>query len=262
MQFLPPTVTLVCRAIPILAVAAILSACSSDDDDSIELVSPASGIWTGSFTSEDSGLTWSHLALVSETGKAHFIQQSPQNDTQYVGSLLELANTPTIMGSHLLTLYGPLVGRVHVIRIESTIFPKDQLLGTYENTTLASAHGTFAFTYDPIYERPSSLAAVSGAWTGNVALTIDAAGNISGDGVSGQIAIIDPRFNVYNIKFTKELTPPPISLKGFSGLATLSDGAVPNDTLTYATVGEVGIECVVFFCFPKEESSTETLTRQ
>jgi hypothetical protein len=159
-----------------------------------------------------------------------------------------LTETPDFQEA--LTLLDPSLGIVLVLDIMGTIFPRNQIIGKYEDTPSGNT-GTFAFTYDPIYERGSSLTAISGTWSdGTRQLSIDSAGTISG-AATGQIEILNPAFNLYRITLDDPSHPFGLDLEG---LAALSDTAVANDTLVYA------VRTPLCLCFINSE--TARFTRQ
>jgi hypothetical protein len=89
-----------------------------------------------------------------------------------------------------------------------------------------------------VYERPSSFAAASGLWSGNVwgysnSITIDSRGVItgysaSGCDYSGNIGIIDGSYNAYNVTLNIYNCGTQNGL--YAGLAVLMDTVTSNDT--------------------------------
>lgn len=235
------------RRVGLLAIAAvgILSILATSVDDDASFILPG-GIWNGTFTATSGSDFGPAQALISETGKAHFIRTDGIR-TQLSGSFA-LRETPDFQEA--LSLLDPVLGLVLVLDTTGTLFPRNQIIGTYEDLSSASS-GTFAFTYDPIYERGSSLAAISGTWSdGTRQLSIDAAGVISG-AATGRIELLNSAFNLYRITLDDPSHPFGIDLEG---LATLSDTTVANDTLVYA------VRTPPCLCFINSE--TATFTRQ
>lgn len=237
------------RGVGLLAIAAvgILSILATSNDDNLSFVSPG-GIWNGAFTATSGSDFGPAQALISETGEAHFIRTDGVR-AQFSTFFL-LTETPDF--HERLTLLNPSApfGIALVLDTQGTIFPRNQIIGMYEDTSSGDA-GTFAFTYDPIYERGSSLTAISGTWSdGTRQLSIDSTGRISGD-AAGQIEILNSFFNLYRIT----LDDPSHSLGlDLEGLAALFDTAVANDTLVYA------VRTPPCLCFIN--SDTARLTRQ
>jgi hypothetical protein len=108
--------------------------------------------------------------------------------------------------------------------------------GTYNGVGDA---GSFSLAYSSLYERPSSLAAISGSWTSYSSgyyetVTIDSSGNVtrptvSGCSTSGNISVIDSRYNVYQVNLTVNNCGSQNGL--YKGLAVLTDTRANNDTL-------------------------------
>lgn len=102
--------------------------------------------------------------------------------------------------------------------------------------------GTFSGTFDPIYDRDSSLATVAGVYTvfdvfgDPAAFTIDGNGTLlsqtqSGCIGNGQVSVIDPRFNGYAVQATVSNCP---SLNGeYQGLGVTLDFAGTNDVFLF-----------------------------
>lgn len=106
--------------------------------------------------------------------------------------------------------------------------------------------GTFALTYNALYDRDSSLATIAGNFRepNGTVVSVDASGNIfsqdatTGCVVNGKASIIDSRYNAYDIQYTfssciAELTV----LNGvtFTGLGTLDNTAVPEQAVIAVT---------------------------
>lgn len=122
--------------------------------------------------------------------------------------------------------------------------------GTFvERTTLdltvtaAGVTTTIATTYDAIYERGSSLDTVAGVYTSfdiygdPSSFAIDAAGAItaqsnSGCVANGQVTIIDPLFNAYDVSFDLSSCA---GLDGsYDGLGITQDGNATDDEFPFA----------------------------
>jgi hypothetical protein len=133
----------------------------------------------------------------------------------------------------------------------------DSIDGTYAcEGANASETGSFLVYYRAdLYEQPSSLNRAAGTWVAvdfnttnnniDMALTVDESdGSIDGsndDGCvySGEIGIIDPAFNLYDINITAELCS---FLNGtFSGLASVKQNDPDADELSYQIDNDTGI---------------------
>jgi hypothetical protein len=102
--------------------------------------------------------------------------------------------------------------------------------------------GAFSGTFDPMYDRDSSLATVAASYSvfdvyGDPAsFSIDSNGMLfsqtqSGCVGNGQVSIIDSRFNGYAVSVTVSNCP---GLNGtYTGLAVTTDFAVPNDVFLF-----------------------------
>ena len=187
------------------------------------------GIWIGSFTSSIFHSTYGITGIVTESGVARFAATSSL--TQYSGVLKVSGNkfTSTVTG------YFPSGSYAGMGDIAGTFTPKGIMNGTYSSTI---DKGTFSFAYSSLYERPSSLSAIAGTWTDYSSgdyetITINSSGNItrppiSGCTTSGNISIIDSRYNAYQVSLTVNNCG---SQNGsYSGLAVLTDTNTANDT--------------------------------
>jgi hypothetical protein len=115
--------------------------------------------------------------------------------------------------------------------VNGTIQERQSISTTTKFTTDAgtSTQGTLDLTFDALYNRPSSLGTVAGAYSvGAGFLTIAADGSIWGHeptigDYSGQISVIDPAYNLYRVQLT-------LSAVGFvgNGLATMDDSVSPS----------------------------------
>ena len=117
--------------------------------------------------------------------------------------------------------------------VSGTVTTKSSLSATY---TGGGDSGSIALTYDPLYERDSSLSLIAGDWfDGAISISIDSLGTFSGFDTSGcsysgQVSIINSSFDAYKVNVTAS------SCGGadgsYDGLAALSDNLGLNDTLT------------------------------
>ncbi len=191
-----------------------------------------SGMWRGTATSSAFGTTTDLLGIVSESREAFFISSQ---GAQYHGSL-------SVSGAHVsgtVTSYAP-VGFVFpdgsvvtTTSVSGTVTTKSSLSATY---TGGGDSGSIALTYDPLYERDSSLSLIAGDWfDGAISISIDSLGRFSGFDTSGctysgQVSIINSSFDAYKVNVTAS------SCGGadgsYDGLAALSDNLGLNDTLT------------------------------
>ncbi len=165
------------------------------------------GIWQGSIPAF--GVTL--VGLVAENGDFHFIQS---DEVQYFGSVS--ANGSSLAGSYVgvapvgftfmdgaRTGTGTLAGTVTA---RTTMNAQSAF-----RTALGNASSTnFTLTYNPTYERPSSLATIAGNYRdpGGAIVNINASGVVfsqdpaSSCVINGQVSIIDARFNTYRVEYS------------------------------------------------------------
>lgn len=200
------------------------------------------GHWFGTVTNDLHAITEEYIALVDENGRFRFAS---------VDSTVQMSGNFAIVGDAL-TGDGTAFADAGVVwldsksatpvTIEGTISSRTEMSGTW--TTTAGELGTFEFFYDPtFYERASPLDLLAGSWIAydelmnpEAAFTIVADGSFTGQNVlgcntTGQFAIIDAGFNLYEVRSTIA----DCGLAGdYVGLAFLGDLLVPNDALILA----------------------------
>lgn len=215
----------------------LLAACGGGGTNPIQGVSPG-GIWRG--TDSASGLAVT--ALVSESGKADFLRA---DGTQLTGQVSTIDGTLSASGEAFAgTTFadGSTHGRWS---ITGTIQERQSISATLVMTTDngMSIQGTFDLTFDPLYDRPSSLDTVAGGYApagGGFELFISH-GNLQLSELicqfGGQIAPIDPSYNIYQVHLTTECDNG--STSEGDGLATL-DNTVSPEQLLMGLVGPNG----------------------
>jgi hypothetical protein len=108
--------------------------------------------------------------------------------------------------------------------------------------------GSFYAQYDAsIYERPSSLAAVAGAWrirnlqgaaVGSLQIAADGSfsgADLAGCAYNGSVSVIDPRYNAYRVNLNVGNCG--IATGAYEGLAGLLSTLSTNDTFQFALSG-------------------------
>jgi hypothetical protein len=223
-----------------VVVCLIVSGCGSGGGDSTgSSSSPAqsiAGIWTGTLTSTTLQTAYGVVGLITESGTARFANTSTL--AQYGGQV-------SVNGgsfSSAATAYAPYGGifpngsTVGPVSVSGTFTEKGVMEGSYSGVGDA---GTFYLTYSSLYDRPSSLALVSGTWKGSIegyanTLTIDSVGNIDGSSTSGctysgNIGIIESSHNEYALTLSIGNCGGRDGL--YSGLAALTDVNATNDSL-------------------------------
>jgi len=112
---------------------------------------------------------------------------------------------------------------------------------------------TYTWTFDSLYDAPSSLAAVAGNYSdGNATLSINSNGVIfeqdptSGCVLNGQISLIDARYDVYSVSITdSNCSVAPATAVTLTGLASLNQ-TVSSATLDLGISGSVNGRFLVF----------------
>ena len=119
--------------------------------------------------------------------------------------------------------------------LNGTIVERTSFNGDWSLTTGES--GSLSMTYDPLYERDSSLSKLEGMWDENgfgIAI-FDPDGaffeqDIFGCVFNGQTSIIDPDYNVYEMNMRISLCGPGFDGQ-YSGLSVLTDFNTTDDML-------------------------------
>ena len=198
------------------------------------------GLWYGTISSDSAMGSEDAIAMISEDGEFRIITVS----------LIQMSGVLTVSGSSAsgdgrafaspggIWLDGSTVGNV---QINATVDQRNSISGAYSTST--SESGTFDLLYDPLYERDSSLAMLTGLWTayddfGNpeVSFSIQAGGSFDGQNAlgcmsDGQFSIIDARFDLYAVHSTVS----GCAIAGnYSGLAVVADLVTLNDVMIFA----------------------------
>ena len=151
------------------------------------------------------------VALVTETGRFHFIA-----DLSSQGSgILSVSNGNDVNGNFdLVTELGfvfPDGTTLANCTLSGTVNERQTLTVTVNCTTTAGlqTQTTVALSYEPLYDRDSSLATIAGMFDdGSGVVTIIAADGtifeqdpVSGCVLNGQVSIINTAFNAYDFEF-------------------------------------------------------------
>jgi hypothetical protein len=190
---------------------------------------------------------------VRESGQFHFIQA---DGTQLVGSLSTSGDelSATFVG------YAPFdekfdddsttgVGTLSGSLDEGSSISADISFTTSRGNT---THSTIALSYDPIYERDSSLESVAGNYLdteNNVVINVNSDGELFSQDpethciINGRVSVIDRAFNLYRVAYTfsnckghhKDLND-----KAAEGLATLDDTRSPEALIMGVEVPAAG----------------------
>jgi hypothetical protein len=224
----------------LLFVTAALVSCgggSTPTPNPIQGVSPG-GIWHG--TDSASGLAIT--GLVDETGSGDFMRGDKAVFQGQVSTSGSNSISVDADGYPQSSVGFPDGSKHGIWMVTGTIQERQSISTTTKFTTDAgtSTQGTLDLTFDALYNRPSSLGTVAGAYSvGAGFLTIAADGSISGHeptigDYSGQISVIDPAYNLYRVQLT---------LSGLfvgNGLATMDDTASPSRLMIVGLYAQSG----------------------
>lgn len=212
----------------------------------------ASGIWNGSFHSDVTNRSDNVSGVVTENNEMRFF--STTWGGQYEGNGTVSGNSvateaPAFAPWDYVFVDGSQVGRAN---LTGSVKSKESISGTYSGM---GDSGTFYVTYEPIYERPSSLSLLDGNWRhsssqlGIVSLTISANGNItgyssSGCTYSGNLRLVNSSYNAYQVSINISSCG---TLNGnYNGHAILNDTTTKNDTFI-AGVSNSSIAFAAYF---------------
>jgi hypothetical protein len=229
----------------------VLAGCggSGDGGGTVGANPPASnaspgGIWRGN--ESVSGLQV--VGIVDESGNFHFIRG---DNVQYTG-------TATVSGTSLQGSIDGIVplgfvfadGSAHGTgTITATVQARKSITAAtqFKTDNGTSNSGTLNLTFDALYNRPSSLATLSGNFTNtanNVVVTVGTNGSLfsqdakTGCVLNGTAGVSNASYNAYKIQFDyASCTGSAAALNGvqFSGLGTLDNTVAPERILVGAT---------------------------
>ena len=185
-------------------------------------------------------------AVVTNLAASNAISTTDGGTTAGTSAVAQYAGTISMSGATLLgeaTAYAPygyifLNGsQVGPMAFSATVNQRVSMNGIYSGV---GDNGTISLTYDARYERPSSLAAIQGAWRmsdaalGVVQYVISSTGTLTGTAgtgclITGSVSLINPAYNAYQLNVT--LSNCGVGNGTYSGLATLADTAVQNDSM-------------------------------
>lgn len=221
----------------------------------------AGGIWFGTDSDGDQ-----IIALITETGRFHLL-----DEFGFQGSgILSISSADEISADFqtLPSIGAQFTDGSHLAdcSISGSIVERSALDGTVTCTTSQGSESsvTVNLDYQAIYDSDSSLAMITGTWTdssdpGTDVVNVDTTGLITGqDGgasgcvYSGQVTLVNPNYNVYDIEWTYSSCNGDSELDGasFSGLGTIDNTISPTEFVLCAT-GESGfgnpVSLVLFY---------------
>ena len=210
------------------------------------------GVWQGT-----SSLGLVVVGLVSESGQFHFIRG---DGAQLVGRL-------TTSGDELSANFVGYVpfgekfddgSTTGVGSLSGNLDERSRISADINFTTSRGAtnQSTIALSYDPIYERDSSLESVAGNYLDtekNVVINVNNDGELFSQDpkshciTNGTVSVIDPALNLYRVEYTfsncKGHHQEVLNGKVAEGLATLDDTQFP-ETIDHGRRGRRGGFCL------------------
>ncbi len=207
------------------------------------------GVWQGT-----SSLGFGVVGLVSESGQFHFIQG---DGAQLVGRLTTSGDELSAnfvgyvpfgekFGDGSTTGVGSLSGNLD----ERTSISADIDFTTSRG---AASQSTISLSYDPIYERDSSLESVAGNYLDterNVVINVNNDGELFSQDpksqciTNGMVSVIDPALNLYRVEYTfsncKGHHQEVLNGTVAEGLATLDDTQSPDALIMGVEVAAAG----------------------
>jgi len=198
--------------------------------------SAVGGIWEGTTTLTD-GTKYETAGFITEEGELRFITE---DGAQQVGTISSTGSAINASITEYTAISAPTSGTV-----TGTINSRNTLTGSAKFGGVTTS--TFDFKYDPIYDRGSSLAVVSGIYSDTdgagytETYTIDSDGIITGsdtDGCvfGGAVSILNSNYNMYRVELSVSNCA---DLDGlYKGLGALSDThGSQNDTFIISLTG-------------------------
>ncbi|MEJ2686777.1 MAG: hypothetical protein P8124_06115 [Gammaproteobacteria bacterium] len=207
------------------------------------------GIWTGTAT-VDSVTFADVLAIVDGAGNANIVlQRAGTGDSQFRGTLVAAGGTIQTSVSSL-SLFDSAGNLNDIFSVQQgAVVPAGSLAATLSSSGSFPRTATLNLAYDNIYDRPVSLSLISGIWgethgTYTITLAIDGAGTVNGSDTngcvySGTVRIPDPAHDLYALKM--DIHSCYNVVVHASGQGVMTDTGSPDDTLTAALTGAVGL---------------------
>jgi len=200
-----------------------------------------SGFWTGSMSNPATGQVTSIEGVITENNRFKLIEAG--TNIQYSGIVVSADNGDVSVDVSIFNNAetGNALKTGNTTFNFKTVNEKSNITGTFDLANDGSEDGDFSLSYVSIYERTSELAKVVGDW-GDI--TVDTSNAFFGQGLqgctyAGNIGIINPISNVYNLNITANGCDGALSGEYF-GVAWLGDSAFENDTMKYSVVKSDG----------------------
>jgi len=193
----------------LFVVSVVLSACGGGGDSTgagEATIGPKGGIWRGTDSNGSQ-----YIGIVTETGKFHFI--STGDGTQYYGTLAAASGSTYISNFQGVTRNGYVFldgSNTGTGTYTGTINSRVSMNGSSIFTTSKgnSTNSTLNFTYNSIYDIPSSLSRISGNYQDVGGVVNISGGQIfeqntsTGCFINGTVAIINASYNAYDVQYT------------------------------------------------------------
>lgn len=228
----------VTRSASILGIACLLVSCGGGSDgESPSAPAPpapeptnAAGLWEG--TAVTGNLTLDVVGIFAENGEGRFVEE---NGTQYVIDTLSGNDGDITLSFTAIAQVGFTFldgSTVATGNMTGAVVEHESFTGEYDLSTGES--GTISMTYNPLYERDSSLDKLTGLWDEEFGVvSIDQSGSFFmqdsfGCVYDGQVSIIDAQFNAYSLSMTVSSCGAGVDGE-YAGLGVLSDLNVAED---------------------------------
>ena len=191
------------RITSLFLLSTILTACGggggSDGGGTLPVPTNAGGIWVGS--SSAGGFTIFIEGIITESGEGRFVDE---NGTQYIVTRITGNDGQIQINFNAYAQFG-------YVFLNGSTFGTGTITGAVRERSSFSGNfsfstgeaGTISFTYDPLYERDSSLTKIAGQWNEAFGvLIVDADGSFFeqdqfGCVYDGQVSIISANYNAY-----------------------------------------------------------------
>lgn len=219
-------------------------------------VGKANGIWGGTISSSVSGEASEIFGLTHE-GEVRFVL--PDWSRSHVGTYQLTESSFMSQG----TVYGVGSGvgvPYYSTKLNGSFEEISSISGIYSSNDIHAPDvevdsGTYSLTYNPVYERASSMSFVEGIWsyTGpNISdvttISVGSDGTFTGTDymgcyMSGAISLINESINLYSVSYER---PSCIIAGTYSGYAYLYDGLSTNDKMFWSVDKEGYLESARF----------------
>lgn len=189
------------------------------------------GIWYGFANNMTLGESYEVAGVSISSGELRFIDSQ---GVQYHGSMQVSGNSFTASIRAIAPLGGSFIngGTVLTGTLNGTISQRSSLQGSYLMSS--GERGTVSLLYDNLYQRPSSMARVTGTWidASTNTFSVDSSGRIFGQDsmgcvYSGNFRMIDTRYNAYRMDL--DVSNCGAVNGSYSGLAAIDDWQANGD---------------------------------